>query len=30
MPDNPDDKLIVYGNLAPGEANLFLLAGMKG
>lgn len=30
MIDNPETKLIVYGSLAPGEANHFLLAGLRG
>jgi hypothetical protein len=30
MTDNPETKLIVYGSLAPGEANHFLLAGLVG
>ncbi len=30
MTDNPETKLIVYGSLAPGEANHFLLAGLTG
>jgi gamma-glutamylcyclotransferase (GGCT)/AIG2-like uncharacterized protein YtfP len=30
MTDNPETKLIVYGSLAPGEANHFLLAGLMG
>jgi gamma-glutamylcyclotransferase (GGCT)/AIG2-like uncharacterized protein YtfP len=30
MTDNPETKLIVYGSLAPGEANHFLLAGLAG
>ena len=28
--DNSDHSLIVYGSLAPGEANHFLLAGLPG
>jgi gamma-glutamylcyclotransferase (GGCT)/AIG2-like uncharacterized protein YtfP len=28
--DNPETKLIVYGSLAPGEANHILLAGLVG
>jgi gamma-glutamylcyclotransferase (GGCT)/AIG2-like uncharacterized protein YtfP len=28
--DNPEMRLIVYGSLAPGEANHFLLAGLAG
>ena len=28
--DNPETRLIVYGSLAPGEANHFLLAGLVG
>jgi len=28
--DNPDSRLIVYGSLAPGGANAFLLAGLIG
>lgn len=28
--DNPDHRLIVYGSLAPGEANHFLLADLPG
>jgi gamma-glutamylcyclotransferase (GGCT)/AIG2-like uncharacterized protein YtfP len=27
---NPEESLIVYGSLAPGEANHFLLAGLEG
>jgi gamma-glutamylcyclotransferase (GGCT)/AIG2-like uncharacterized protein YtfP len=27
---NPEEKLIVYGSLAPGEANHFLLTGLRG
>jgi hypothetical protein len=27
---NPEEKLIVYGSLAPGETNHFLLAGLRG
>jgi gamma-glutamylcyclotransferase (GGCT)/AIG2-like uncharacterized protein YtfP len=27
---NPEENLIVYGSLAPGEANHFLLAGLEG
>jgi len=30
MTDNPETKLIVYGSLAPGGANAFLLAGLIG
>ncbi len=30
MTDNPETRLIVYGSLAPGEANAFLLAGLAG
>ncbi len=30
MADNPETGLIVYGSLAPGEANHFLLAGLPG
>ena len=30
MADTPDTRLIVYGSLAPGEANAFLLAGLPG
>lgn len=30
MEDSPDQRLIVYGTLAPGEVNYFLLAGMGG
>lgn len=30
MTDNPETRLIVYGSLAPGEANHFLLAGLEG
>ncbi|MFZ5448242.1 MAG: gamma-glutamylcyclotransferase [Thermodesulfobacteriota bacterium] len=28
--DNPETKLIVYGSLAPGEANHFLVTGLVG
>jgi gamma-glutamylcyclotransferase (GGCT)/AIG2-like uncharacterized protein YtfP len=28
--DNPEARLIVYGSLAPGEANHFRLAGLSG
>jgi gamma-glutamylcyclotransferase (GGCT)/AIG2-like uncharacterized protein YtfP len=28
--NDPETKLIVYGSLAPGEANHFLLAGLTG
>jgi hypothetical protein len=28
--DNPETRLIVYGSLAPGEANAFMLAGLVG
>ena len=28
--DNPETRLIVYGSLAPGEDNAFLLAGLVG
>lgn len=28
--DNPETRLIVYGSLAPGEANHFLLTGLRG
>ena len=28
--DNPETRLIVYGSLAPGGANAFLLAGLVG
>jgi len=28
--DNPETKLIVYGSLAPGGVNAFLLAGLSG
>ena len=28
--DTPETKLIVYGSLAPGEANHFLVAGLRG
>jgi hypothetical protein len=28
--DNPETRLIVYGSLAPGESNAFLLAGLEG
>jgi gamma-glutamylcyclotransferase (GGCT)/AIG2-like uncharacterized protein YtfP len=28
--DNPKERLIVYGSLAPGEANHFLLASLTG
>jgi len=27
---SPEERLIVYGSLAPGEANHFLLAGLTG
>lgn len=30
MSDNPETKLIVYGSLAPGGVNAFLLAGLVG
>ncbi|MFA4903286.1 MAG: hypothetical protein WC600_11155 [Desulfobaccales bacterium] len=30
MTDNPENRLVVYGSLAPGEANHFLLAGLSG
>ena len=30
MTDDPETKLIVYGSLAPGGANAFLLAGLVG
>ena len=30
MTDNPETRLIVYGSLAPGEANAFMLAGLSG
>ena len=30
MTDNPETRLIVYGSLAPGGANAFLLAGVVG
>jgi hypothetical protein len=30
MTDNPETKLIVYGSLAPGEANAFMLASLVG
>jgi hypothetical protein len=30
MSDNPETRLIVYGSLAPGGANAFLLAGLIG
>jgi hypothetical protein len=30
MTDNPETKLIVYGSLAPGGSNAFLLAGLVG
>ena len=30
MTDNPETRLIVYGSLAPGEANAFMLAGLAG
>jgi gamma-glutamylcyclotransferase (GGCT)/AIG2-like uncharacterized protein YtfP len=30
MADNPETRLIVYGSLAPGEANHFLLARLVG
>ncbi len=29
-PDYPDEKLVVYGSLAPGGANNFLLRGLEG
>jgi len=28
--DNPETRLIVYGSLAPGGANAFMLAGLVG
>jgi gamma-glutamylcyclotransferase (GGCT)/AIG2-like uncharacterized protein YtfP len=28
--DNPETRLIVYGSLAPGEANHFLVTGLSG
>jgi len=28
--DNPETRLIVYGSLAPGESNHFLLTGLNG
>ena len=30
MTDNPETRLIVYGSLAPGGANAFMLAGLVG
>ncbi len=30
MTDNPETKLIVYGSLAPGGVNAFMLAGLVG
>jgi len=30
MTDTPETRLIVYGSLAPGGANAFLLAGLVG
>jgi Gamma-glutamyl cyclotransferase, AIG2-like len=30
MTDNPATRLIVYGSLAPGEVNAFMLAGLPG
>jgi len=30
MADKPENRLIVYGSLAPGEANHFLVAGLEG
>ena len=30
MADNPETRLIVYGSLAPGGSNAFLLAGVIG
>ncbi len=30
MEDNSEHRLIVYGTLAPGEVNNFLLAGLRG
>jgi len=30
MTDNPETRLIVYGSLAPGGANAFMLAGLAG
>ena len=30
MTDNPETRLIVYGSLAPGEVNDFMLAGLSG
>jgi hypothetical protein len=30
MTDNPETRLIVYGSLAPGGVNAFMLAGLVG
>jgi hypothetical protein len=30
MADNPETRLIVYGSLAPGGANAFMLGGLVG
>ena len=30
MTDSPETKLIVYGSLAPGGVNAFMLAGLSG
>jgi gamma-glutamylcyclotransferase (GGCT)/AIG2-like uncharacterized protein YtfP len=30
MADNPETRLVVYGSLAPGGANAFMLAGLVG
>ena len=30
MTDDPETRLIVYGSLAPGGSNAFLLAGLSG
>ena len=30
MTNNPETRLIVYGSLAPGEVNDFMLAGLSG
>jgi gamma-glutamylcyclotransferase (GGCT)/AIG2-like uncharacterized protein YtfP len=30
MTDSPETRLVVYGSLAPGEANHFLVAGLIG
>jgi hypothetical protein len=30
MADNPETRLILYGSLAPGGSNAFMLAGLSG